>query len=336
MSVDLAADALVERFQCVIVIFFHSHGVHLAYFGEDVCYQGLVHRLPLLSPDGVHLPIGTCLVYQVYGLVGQEALVDEFVAGRDGKLKCLVGIVDTMKLLVVLFQSFQDLQGLFGRWFFNVNLLEASYQPFRFGEVAVVLIVGRRSDESYLARLQIGLEHVRGIHRSFARGTGSDKVVDLVDIDDVPVRLPHDAVHHLLDAFLEVAAELRACQQCADVELVDLTAFQSFRDIPYGSADELGQTVDKCGLADAWFSDMQRIVLLLPAEHLDGTFQFFLAAHQWVVVFPSIIEAGDEFSPRLLLLVSSCIRLVIVDTCLVVVVGIAGHEFAHEVLLPFA
>ena len=81
---------------------------------------------------------------------------------------------------------------------------------------------------------------------------------------------------------------------------------------------------------------MQRIVLLLPAEHLDGAFQFFLAAHQWVVVFPSVIEAGDEFSPRLLLLVCFCIRFVIVDACLVVVVGIAGHEFAHEVLLPFA
>ena len=56
----------------------------------------------------MYLTIGTSLVNQVDGLVRQKTLVDILGAGTHSKVEGLVGIIHTMKLLVVLFQLFQD------------------------------------------------------------------------------------------------------------------------------------------------------------------------------------------------------------------------------------
>ena len=89
--------------------------------------------------------------------------------------------------------------------------------------MAVILFVGGRTDKPDVTRLQIGFQHVRCIHRTVARSTGSHQGMYLVDIDNVRHRLRRvvlvigDTVHNLLDAVLEVAAILRAGQERSHV-----------------------------------------------------------------------------------------------------------------------
>ena len=283
-------------------------------------------------------PIGTRLVYQVDGLVGQESLVDVFGTGAHRKVERLVGIVDPVKLLVVLFQLFQDLQRLFRRWLGDVYLLEASHQSLRTGKVAVVFLVGGRADEPDISALEIGLQHIRGIHRAFASGTGPHKVMDLVDVDDVVIGLLGDALHHFLDALLKVAAELGSRQQCAQVELIYLAALQSLRQVVAIAVDVGGQSVDQSRLAHTRLSDVQRVVLLLAAEHLDGALQFLLPSDERVVVLVGVVQAGHHLPPAFLAVVCFLVLILIlvIEAGQVVVVGIAGHQFAEEVLLPIA
>ena len=125
--------------------------------------------------------------------------------------------------------------------------------------------------------------------------------MDLVDIDDVVAGFLRDAFHHLLDTFLEVATELGTSQQRAEVELVDLAAFQTCWYIP-AVLDIRGQSVDECRLTHTRLSDMQRVVFLLATEHLDGALQLLFPSYQRVVLLVGVVQAGDEFPPRLLLI----------------------------------
>ena len=126
--------------------------------------------------------------------------------------------------------------------------------------------------------------------------------MDFVDIDDVLVALLLDTVHDLLDAMFEVASILRACQERANVELVDATAPQTLRHLTF--LDHTRQAPDEGRLAHTRLSYMQRIVLVATTEHLNRTLQLLFTAYQRIMVLIEIVHAGDEASPggiRLLL-----------------------------------
>ena len=279
----------------------------------------------------VHLAIGACLVDQVDGLIGQETLVDILRAGGNGKLQSLIRIVHAMKLLIALLQLFQDLEGLLRRGLCDVDLLEASHQTSRLREMTVVFLVGRRTDKADLGGFEVGLEHVRGIHRALAVAACPHEVVDLVDVDDVIVRFADDAVHHLLDALLEVTAELRASQKRTQVELVYLTAFQTFRHLIVVGVDPRSKAIDDGSLSHARLSDMQGVVLLLATEHLDGAQQFVLPADEGIVQHVGIVQTGHHLAPGLLVLLFLRIAAI---AHLVVVCLIASHQHAQELTLP--
>ena len=210
LPVDAGADAFVQAFQGGGVVLFHGEGIDFAGTCQYVGYQCLVHGL-FLGVCGVYFPVSSCFVHQVDGFVGQETVAD--VAGA-----CLYGIGDDVGLVgdavvgfVFLFQAFYDMYGFFNVRFQYVYLLEAAYQSLAACEVAVVLVVGGRADETYCPGFQIGFQHVGGIHRAFARASGAYQVVYLVDVDD-GVSLTTDAFHDTFQPLLEIAAILCACQ----------------------------------------------------------------------------------------------------------------------------
>ena len=61
--------------------------------------------------------------------------------------------------------------------------------------------------------------------------------------------------------------------------------------------DAACQPIDQCRLAYAGLTYMQRVVLLLAAEYLDGAFQFGFATNERVLLVHDIVEAGHQLSP---------------------------------------
>ena len=81
---------------------------------------------------------------------------------------------------------------------------------------------------------------------------------------------------------------------------------------------------------------MQGIVLLLATEHLDGPQQLVFPSDQGVVQVVCVVQAGHHLAPGLLVLFRPLLQVVIVGAGLVVVIFVACHQFAHEVLLILA
>ena len=79
-----------------------------------------------------------------------------------------------------------------------------------------------------------------------------------------------------LEAFLELAAKLRAGDQRAHVERDDLLVLQTLRHV--AAHDALGQAFDDRGLAHAGLADQHRVVLGSAREHLDHAADLFVAA----------------------------------------------------------
>ena len=122
--------------------------------------------------------------------------------------------------------------------------------------------------------------------------------MNFVDVDDAVAFAGH-AFHDALDAFLEVAAILRSGQHRAHVHLVDATAFQTLGHV--AALDARCQSVDQRRLSHAGLAHVQRVVLLLSAEHLQRAFQFLLAADERIVLAHQVVHAGHQLAPGLLL-----------------------------------
>ncbi len=87
-----------------------------------------------------------------------------------------------------------------------------------------------------------------------------------------------DLLHHLLEAFLEVAAIAGAGEQRAHIEGEHRRVREHLR---HFAVDDLaGEALGDGGLADAGVADQQRVVLLAPAQDLDRARYLSLAADQ--------------------------------------------------------
>ena len=171
-----------------------------------------------------------------------------------------------------------------------------------------------------------GFEQVGGVHRAAGGGAGADHGVDLVDEED-RARIVLDLLHHRLEALLEVAAIARAGEQRAHVEGEDGGVLQHLGHV---ALDDLArEPFGDGGLADAGIADEQRIVLLAPAQHLDGAHHLGLAADQRIdaAVLGLLVEVdavGVERVLRLLLLVALLGAALLVDAAHVPRLGHAG------------
>jgi hypothetical protein len=103
--------------------------------------------------------------------------------------------------------------------------------------------------------------------------------VQLVDEQD-RVLGTADFVHDRLDAFLELAAVLRAGHHHGQVEYDDATFHEQLGNVAFNHA--LGEAFDDGRLADAGLAEEHRVVLRSAAEDLHRPLDFLLAADDGV------------------------------------------------------
>ena len=104
--------------------------------------------------------------------------------------------------------------------------------------------------------------------------------MNLIDVDN-GVAFLHGSLHHHHDAFLEVATLLGTGKHLSHIPAVAASPLEAFRNL--GFVDEFGETIDQRCLADSGFSDVERIVLLGTAEHLDGSVHFLFSSDERIV-----------------------------------------------------
>lgn len=233
-------------------------------------------RLLALGLGDQHLR-GAGLVDHVDRLVRQLAVMDVARRQFHRRLDGIVGVAQLVELLEIGLQPLQDLDRIRHRRLVDVDLLEAPHQRPVLLEILAVFLVGGRADAAQPARGERWLQQVRGVHRAARGRTGADHRVDLVDEHDrLGVLL--DLLHHLLEAFLEIAAIARAGEQRAHVEREDGGVLQHLGNL--AAHDLEGEALgDRC-FADPGLSDQQRIVLLPAAQDLDRALHLGLAADQ--------------------------------------------------------
>ena len=245
----------------------------------------------------MRLAIGASLVDEVDGLVGQKAVTDVARSLAHGKLHGTRSELHSVELLVARTQSFEYAHGVVDRRFGNVYLLESAHQRLLACYIAVVFVVSGGADEAYLAAFEVGLEHVGGIERSVAARTARPNHIVYLVYVEYGVTFGGESFHHLLDALLEVAAELRPGYHRSHVHHVYARLFEAVGHVATGYA--CSQSVHQSCLADTSFADVQRIVLVLAAEHLDGAFQLGVASDERIVLGVGVGYARHKFAPCL-------------------------------------
>ena len=153
--------------------------------------------------------------------------------------------------------------------------LEAALERGVLFDVLAVLVERRRADRPQLAAGEHRLQQVGGVDRALG-GAGADDRVELVDEqDDLALRVL-DLVEDGLEPLLELAAVLRAGEQCADVEGDHAPALERLGHVAVD--DPLGEALDDRRLADAGVADQHRVVLGPAREHLDDAADLLVAA----------------------------------------------------------
>jgi len=215
------------------------------------------------------------LVHQVDGLVRQVAVGDVAVRQLGGGDEGAVGDVDVVMYLVALLQAAQDGDGVFHAGLAHQHLLEAALQRGVLLDVLAVFIQGGGADAAQLAARQRRLEHVAGVHGAFGLA-GADQGMDLVDEQDHRTGGLGQVGQHRFQALLELAAELGAGDQRAEVQRQQALVLQALRH--FAVDDALGQAFDDGGLAHAGLADQGRVVLGAARQHLDDAADFLVAA----------------------------------------------------------
>ena len=160
--------------------------------------------------------------------------------------------------LVALAQAAQDADRVLDRRLVDEDRLEAPLERGVLLDVLAVLVERRRADGVQLAAGEHRLEQVGGVHRALGRA-GADDRVELVDEQDDPALGVLDLLEDGLEALLELAAELGAGDQRAEVERDDPLVLEPLGHV--AADDPLGEALDDGRLADAGLADQDRVVL---------------------------------------------------------------------------
>ena len=242
-----------------------------------------------LGSDG-----GAGFIDQVDRLVRQEAIAD--VAIREHRRRHQRGVedLDPVVHLEALLQSAEDGDRVLDARRVDRDRLETAFERGVLLDVLAILVEGGGADAMELAAREHRLEQVAGVGRSLGLSRADD-VVELVDEeDDVPIaRL--DLVQHRLQALLELAAELRARQERAQIEREDAAALQPLRNVT--AHDALCEAFDDRGLPHARLPDQNRVVLRLSREDADHAADLGVAPDHRVELARARLR--DQIDPEL-------------------------------------
>ena len=245
--------------------------------GLAVAVAGALVRGPGVL--GVQLAARARLVDHVDRLVGQAPVVDVHRGQFGRAAQRRRAVAHAVELLVAVAQAAQDQHGVRHRRLGDHDLLEAARQCVVLLEVAAVLLEGGGADAAQVAAAEHRLENVGGIHRPARGGPGADYGVNLVDEQDGIAPFAQRA-DHPLEALLEVAAELGAGEQGAEIEADDAGVAECRRDRALGDAQR--DPFHDGGLADAGVADQHGAVLVAPAQDLQGTVDLIFAPDQGI------------------------------------------------------
>ena len=247
-------------------------------FGLDLHLQDLpIQRIELfgLAVDG-HAQPGGRLIHQVNRLVGQKPVGNVAVRQGCSRHQCRIRDTDPVVQLVFFLDAAQDRHGVFLRGLLHHHGLEPSGKGGILFHVLAVFIQRRGANAVQLPPRQGRLDQVGRIHCAI-RFAGANERVHFVDEqDDVPSR-SRDLIQDCLEAFLELAAILCACDQGTHIKGHQRFVAQGFRHIAIDNAQ--GEALGNCRFTNAGFTDQHRVVLGAARQHLHGTADLVIAAN---------------------------------------------------------
>ena len=176
---------------------------------------------------------------------------------------------------VAFFQAAKNRNGVFHTRLADQHRLESPFERGVFFNVFFVFIECRRANRAQFATRERRLQHVGRVHGAFG-GARSDEGVQLVDEqNNLPLRLS-DFLQHGLEAVFEFAAEFRACNQSRQIQRHQPLGFQHIGYVARNNA--LRKTFGDGRLADARFTNQNRIILGAPRQDLHHAANLFVAA----------------------------------------------------------
>src|SRR5207249_6127873 len=196
-----------------------------------------------------------------------------------GRAQRAVRIRYAVVALVVGPEPAQDGVRLVHRRLTDLDPLEPAGERAVALEVALVVLVRRRTHAAEVARGERRFQDVRRVERAAVCGARPDHGVDLVDEED-GTWARHERRDDGLQTRLELAAELRAREQGAHVERVDLDVAQRGRDAAFVHVER--EPLDDGRLPDARIADVDRVVLPPAAEDVDGALELARPSDQRV------------------------------------------------------
>ncbi len=238
------------------------------------------------------------LVHQVDRLVGQEPVGD--VAVRQGRGRDDGRILDAHAVvqLVLLLEAAQDRDGVLDRRLVDEHRLEAAGERRILLDMLAVLVERGGADAVQLAAGQRRLQHVGCVHRALGRAR-ADQSMQLVDEQDHVAFGRLDLLQDALEALLELAAELGAGDQRAQVEPQKAPVLQAFRHVAIDDAER--EPLDDGGLANTRLTDQHRVVLGAAGENLNRPADLVVAPDDGVelAVARGLGQVAGEFLQRL-------------------------------------
>ncbi len=238
------------------------------------------------------------LVQHVDSLVGQETVLDVTVGKVYRRLKGIVAEMHMVMLFVAVAQAFQDAHGLLHVGLLHQHGLEAALEGRILFQMLAVLVERGGADDLYLAARKGRLQDGSGIDGALG-SAGTDKGMQLVDEQDDVTRLLN-LLDALLQALLELAAVLRACNQRGNVQRDDADVAQQVGHLI--GHDELSQALGDGRFAHARLADEQRVVLLAAREDLHHALDLSRTADNRVeLAFAGLLgKVGAEFAEHAL------------------------------------
>ena len=198
-------------------------------------------------------------------------------------------------ILVALFQSAQDADGIFGRRFVHEHRLEASLQRLVLLEILLVFLQRGGADTAQFAARQGWFQDVGSIHCSIA-SSRTDQGVNFVDEeDDIAVGLRH-LVDHALQTFFKFAFVLRARHEGTHIERIQAATLQAHGHV--AAHDTLGQALNDGRLTRTRLTDEDGVVLRASRQDLQHAANLLVASDDGVKA--SFAGFADEVARILL------------------------------------